>query len=373
MADTRKPRLLFVGAFPPEDRKIFGGNVTACRELMLSSFSDRLELDLIDSTQISNPPPPLSIRLLLAMRRFLIFITRFERRRPDAVLLFVAIGASVAEKGAMAWYSRLRGVPVLMFPRGGLLIEICESSDFTRWWTKLAFCNATKVLCQGTRWQDFAINTLGFSQSNSPIIANWTASKVLVDISKTRDAEVDNGIVRFLFLGWLDQEKGVFELLESCLRLSESRDFTLDIVGDGNASLMARAFVTRNRLESRIKFHGWLQGGDLEQIFRKTNVLVLPSWSEGLPNAMVEAMAAKLAIVTTVVGNIPDVITDGISGLLVPPRDTDALTQALAKIIDEPKLRKNIAEVGNEIAQKHFSVEPAAILLLSAIDQCLTS
>jgi glycosyltransferase involved in cell wall biosynthesis len=373
MTDVRKPRLLFVGAFPPEDRKVFGGNVTACRELMQSSFSERLELNLIDSTQISNPPPSLHVRLLLAVRRFVRFIISFERRRPDAVLLFVAVGASVIEKGAMARYSRIRGVPILMFPRGGRLIDICERSSFTSWWTKLAFSSARKVLCQGTKWQEFSVETLGFSRNDAPIIANWTASQALVEISKTRDVDIDSGIVRFLFLGWVDQEKGVLELLEACLNLSKSRQFTLDIVGEGNFSIMAREYVTKNELDSVIRFHGWLKGADLELMFKKTNVLVLPSWAEGLPNAMVEAMAAKLAIIATTVGNIPDVITDGVSGLLVPPRDSDALTQAFIKLADEPVVRSRIADAGNVIAKERFAVEPAVELLLSAIEQCLNS
>jgi len=117
MTSARKLRLLFVGAFPPEGKKIFGGQVAGCHALMQSSFPERLELDLIDSTQVSHPPPPFLVRLLLAIRRLFIFVGRLERRKPDAVLLFVAVGASVIEKGAMSWYSRLRGVPTLMFPR----------------------------------------------------------------------------------------------------------------------------------------------------------------------------------------------------------------------------------------------------------------
>ena len=368
---AQKPRLLFVGAFPPEGKQIFGGNVTDCRALMQSPFSERLELDLIDSTQISNPPPSFPVRLLLAIRRLFTFISRFERRKPDAVLLFVAIGASVIEKGAMSWYSCLRGVPALMFPRGGSLIDSCERSSFTRWVVKAAFLGARKVLCQGPTWQEFAFNVLGLSREDAPIIYSWTASEALLAIGGARPPDTRNGIVRFLFLGWLDREKGVFELLEACAHLSPSRRFALDVVGEGNASVSAREFVCENGLESVVKFHGWLQGAALEQVFKEANVLVLPSWAEGLPNAMIEAMAAKLAIVATTAGNIPDVITDGISGLLVPPCDPDALTRALAKIIDDPFLRNEIALAGNSIATTQFAVEPAVGRLLSAIDESL--
>src|SRR6185295_10954214 len=106
-----RARVLFVGAFPPSGHPIFGGMVTSCRALLASTLPARVELVLLDSTQISNPPPSLPVRLLLAAVRCVRFVWLFERRRPDVVLLFVAVGASIIEKGAMAWYARLRGVP----------------------------------------------------------------------------------------------------------------------------------------------------------------------------------------------------------------------------------------------------------------------
>ena len=153
---TGRPRVLFVGAFPPPGGAIVGGMVTSCGILLASSFPARLDLDLLDSTQISNPPPRFAVRLLRAAGRFVKFIGRIERHRPDVVLLFVAVGASIVEKGAMAWYARLRGVPVIMFPRGGSVIDDCRKSAFTRTWVRCAFRGARKIVCQSESWQRFA-------------------------------------------------------------------------------------------------------------------------------------------------------------------------------------------------------------------------
>src|SRR6476646_2804283 len=110
---TAGRRVLFVGAFPPPNSSVFGGMVTSCRILLASSFPSRVELDLLDNTQLSNPPPRFVVRLIRAAGKLARFVARFERRRPDVVVLFVAVGASIAEKGCMAWYARLRGVPVI--------------------------------------------------------------------------------------------------------------------------------------------------------------------------------------------------------------------------------------------------------------------
>lgn len=367
---TQRPRVLFVGAFPSADRKVFGGMVTSCRALLGSSLPRRLDLDLLDSTQASHPPPRLPVRLVLAFRRFLIFLVRFGRRRPDAVLLFTAVGASVVEKGAMAWYARLRGVPALIFPRGGAMIDACERSAFTRWWVRLAFRGARMVLCQGQAWRAFACNVLGFSAADAPIVHNWTATEEFLAIGRQRPMRRD-AVVRLLFVGWLDIEKGVAELLAACRPLLLERRVRLVLVGEGNMSEKARAMVQVDALADVVEFRGWLEASQLQAAYAAADVFVLPSWYEGLPNAMVEAMAAKLAIVVSSVGNIPDVVDDGCSALLVAPRDEQALAAALTRVVDDSALRDRLAAAAFEIAQRRFSVEPAADGIYDSVQHAL--
>jgi len=362
-----RKRILFVGAFPPPDGTILGGMVTSCRILLSSSFPSRLDLDLLDSTQISNPPPGFGVRFARAAGRFVQFIGRFERRRPDAVLLFVAVGASIVEKGAMAWYARLRGVPAIMFPRGGSVVDDCRESAITRAWVKFSFRGARKIVCQSEAWQRFAIDVLGFVRTNVTVIRNWTATRELLDVGAQRVAREDSS-VRLLFLGWLEREKGVFELIEASRRLIKGGRFTLDIVGEGNASIEVRALVARYNLSEVVRFRGWLRGAHLHQALGEADVLVLPSWAEGLPNAMIEGMAAGLAVVVTRVGAIPELITDRHSGLLVEPRDVDSLARALGEIIIDGELRERLAQEAYRIAMRDFEVEAAVNRLLPEIE-----
>lgn len=359
-------RVLFVGGFPPPGRPIFGGMVSSCRALLQSSFSRRLDLDLLDTTQISNPPPPLPFRAYLALQRMVRYAWRFERRRPDAVLLFAAVGASLLEKGAMAWYARLRGVPAVLFPRGGSVIDTLAQSRFRRWWIRLVFRGGRKLFCQSERWQRFAVETLGFAVADAPVITNWTASPELLAIGDAR-TETGNAPLQLLFLGWLDKEKGVGELLEAARILLATHRFRLRLAGEGNYSLAARTFIAQHGLEEAIELNGWLQGADLLAALATSDVLVLPSWAEGLPNAMIEAMAARLAVVVTRVGSVPDVVVDGEHALLVPPRDTTALVAALRRIIDDGPLRRRLADSGFALAAERFSAERAADQLVKEL------
>jgi len=271
------------------------------------------------------------------------------------------------EKGTMAWYARFRGTPALMFPRGGAVIDACHRSRFTRSWVRVALGGARKILCQGPAWQRFAVNLLGFRLEDAPIITNWTATPELLSVGRQRSFNPGDRPVRLLFLGWLEQKKGVFELIEACRQLSESRKFVLDIVGEGTASEATRELVVRYGLGDIVRFRGWLKGADVEKALAEADVLVLPSWAEGLPNAMIEAMAARLAVVVSAVGNIPDVVTDGCEALLVPPQDVSALQAALAKVIDDPVLRRRLGDAAFSLAASQWGVEQAVEGILSAV------
>jgi glycosyltransferase involved in cell wall biosynthesis len=369
---TKPTRVLFVGAFPPPGNAVYGGMVTSCRILMASSFPSRVSLDLLDSTQISNPPPRFAIRLLRAVGKLMRFVSRFEYRRPDVVVLFMAVGASIAEKGCMGWYARLRGVPVIMFPRGWSVVDDCRRSALTRAWVSRSFGAARTIVCQSEAWKRFAVDVLGFAPSNVAVMRNWTATRELIEVGNRRVSRRD-GAPRLLFVGWLERDKGIFDLLEACRRLAGGRHFTLDIAGEGSASEEARAMANSYGLGGTVKFRGWLRGGELLEALAYGDILVLPSWAEGLPNVMVEAMAARLAVVITAVGAIPELIENRQGGMLVEPKDTDALVGALSELMDDAALREKIADQGHKIAVREFDVELAVVRLVDLITVTVTA
>ena len=370
MTATDRPQVLFVGAFPPADKRIFGGNVTACRALMQSSFPERIVLDLIDSTQISNPPPSFIVRLAYAAKRFFKFAARLERNKPDAVLLFTSAGASLVEKGMMSWYSRVRGRPALLFPRGGAIINSCSTSRLVRLLVKTAFRGASKILCQGSAWQEFAVGACGFDKSDAPIVRNWTASDEFLSIGRQRILDARKGALRLLFVGWVERGKGVLELIEACHILVHkmNKEIVVNLVGGGHAVPEVQHLVKRYGLDDRVRICGWADGAQLRKYYSESDVLVLPSHAEGLPNAMIEAMAAGLAVVVTPVGNIPDVINDAENGLIVPSGDPQALGAAIARLADEPELLSKVAASGYASARDRFSVEPAVERLVDVIN-----
>ena len=96
---------------------------------------------------------------------------------------------------------------------------------------------------------------------------------------------------------------------------------------------------------------------DITRLLPAINLLAIPSLFEGMPNVALEAMAAGLPIIATSVGGTPEVVVDGKTGYLVPPRNPDALADAILKLLDNPDLCLRMGRAGRERVKKHFSIE----------------
>ncbi|MBL8346485.1 MAG: glycosyltransferase family 4 protein [Rubrivivax sp.] len=371
---TQSLRVMIVGAFPRADSPIVGGIATSCRVLLDSSLPSRAKLTLLDSSQASNPPPGLVVRTARALLRLVRFAVRFERARPQVVMLFASPGASAYEKGVMAWYARLRRRPAILLPRG---VPPAPLEVLARWplLRRLAFGGATDIVCQGAAWHRFAIGALGLPAHRAPVVPNWTATPELLAIGKARRAMPDTPLPlpppSLLYLGWVEREKGVLDLLAACEHLKDQLDFRLDIVGDGHAAGEVAEWIHRHGMGHRVHFHGWLQGEAKLERLRRADVFALPSWAEGLPNAMIEAMACRLACVVTAVGNIPSTIGDTGAAALVPARDVKALAEALCRVIEDAAHRTRLAETGYSLAKREFGAEQAVDRLLAIAERSL--
>jgi glycosyltransferase involved in cell wall biosynthesis len=164
-------------------------------------------------------------------------------------------------------------------------------------------------------------------------------------------------------LSRLNQMKGVEYFLEAAaivLRRFPAARFLL--VGDSEPSLQAeqyrrgvQAYAADLGLRDRAIFTGFRK--DVPELLTEVNISVLPSLSEGLSNAVLEAMAAGVAVVATNVGGTPEIVRDGATGLLVPPRDADALAQAICRLLETPELARRLAEAGRRLVLQQFSLE----------------
>ena len=347
--------------------------VTACKTLMRSSFSRRLAITAFDSSMASVPPPPIFTRLLAASSRAIRFTRVLRESRPDAVLLMCGNGLSFLEKAILARWARQFGVPVLLMPRAADLMRQLRRTALTRQFGRWLFHGASLVVCQGNNWREFLLNEMRLPGDCFKIVPNWTASPDLLALGIARASWVQRDTVTMLFLGWLDRGKGIFDLLEAVANLAADQALPkcrLLIAGEGTASEEARQWVTKRGLDC-IEFLGWVRDDAKIRTLSAADIFVLPSWHEGLPNAMVEAMATGLPVVVTPVGAIPDTLRDGYDGVLVPIKDVAALTAALKGLLENPAKRALMGARAHATAAERFGVEPGADLLVELVTQAV--
>jgi glycosyltransferase involved in cell wall biosynthesis len=152
----------------------------------------------------------------------------------------------------------------------------------------------------------------------------------------------------------------VFELLEAGARTVRETTgpspLRLVFGGEGDAQGLRRRAAELG-IADRIELPGWLGPAERDAELRKAAVFCLPSHAEGLPMSMLEAMAARKPVVATNVGGIPETLRDGDNGLLVPPRDEQALARALARLLGDTALRDRLAERARATIEQQYSTE----------------
>ncbi len=157
---------------------------------------------------------------------------------------------------------------------------------------------------------------------------------------------------RILFVGRLEPMKGVDILLRAFAKV-KGDGVHLRIVGDGSRRKELEALTRELSLSSRVTFVGYVPVEHVYEEFAKAEIFCGLSRSEALGNVFLEAQAEECAVIGTNVGGIPDSVEHGVTGLLVPPDDVFAATQAMQKLIDDPILRGRLSENGKEHSGKY--------------------
>ena len=152
----------------------------------------------------------------------------------------------------------------------------------------------------------------------------------------------DDVVVQLGFVGRLSNEKGVEILLQAFSRLLEEFRLELHIVGDGPLKKSIEEKITELKLSSYVKMHGFVRTPG--EIYKKLDMLVMPSLTEGTPLTLLEAMSFGLPVVASAVGGIPEIINDGDNGILVKPGDVEQLIKKIKQLIVDKNIRKEISQ-----------------------------
>lgn len=348
-APIRRPRVVFVGGF--NDSGVKGGQVFASRSIINSPLGQLWSWTLVDSTMPEVPPPPFWKRAMGALRRLIVF-ARALSTRPSLVIIFASTGASFVEKTLMASLARLVGAPVAFCPRSGLIIGMAEKSALGRFVIRVAARCSSILICQGKAWANFYTSIA--PSARTEVIPNFIDEKPYLVVRQKPTAHPP----LILFLGSIETNKGIYDLVAAAdILVGQGRSFHLCMGGEGGEMARLRQRVSNAAARDSITLLGWVRQVEKIDLMGRATALVLPSYREGFPNVILEAMASARPVVASSVGAVPELIHDGVTGYLTEPGDPRGLAHSLARLIDHPDEAMSMGLCGRLRALEGYSAD----------------
>lgn len=326
-SDGVRPAVIFVGPDPEGQ----GGMATVSRLLLESALAERYELHMVVSHRIGSSAARLRVFLqsLVRLRRLV-----RAQKSPCVVHVHAATRGSMYRKALVVFLAHKHNAKVVLHVHTGMGAIGEFAGELDPW--------RRRLLARTMRRADVLISasaaasaemTKNFGMPPATIVNNPVPGQ-LPSVSTPRPPSETPSV---LYLGgFANPFKGGQVLLDALKHPAlASASLAVTLAGPGDAPAQA---------QSAGRWVGWLNDADKRDALREADIVVLPSTSEGLPVALLEAMSYGKAVVATRVGAIPDVMTDGRDGVLVPSEDRQALASAIAELAADPQRRVDLGK-----------------------------
>jgi len=279
----------------------------------------------------------------------------------DAPLVHVHLSsrASFWRKAVVCLLARLARRPYLLHAHGSEFVQFHEEcGPLARAIVRLVLARAQLVMALSDTWRESLARIS--PRARIEVLRNAVPLPPLDDLRRREDREPI-----LLFLGEMARHKGVFELARAFARVTAKLPrLKLVYSGTGAALEEVRQLGTELRLDDRMACTGWVELEGKRAALAGATLFVLPSYVEGMPMALLEAMAWGLPVIATPVGGVPEMLTQEVNGLLVAPGDIDALAAAIARLMSDPPLRARLAAAARETIATRFSLDATVEQLL---------
>jgi glycosyltransferase involved in cell wall biosynthesis len=288
----------------------------------------------------------------------------------DAVHINPSLGwRSVIRDGILLLIAKAHRRPVLVFFRGW--DSECEAAIRRRcaWLFRSVYGRADVIVVLAEAFRE-TLRELGVT---APILIETTVvGDALFDFQAGATPAVsdDSRLCEILYLSRLDRDKGLVEAIESvaCL-VARFPQVRLRIAGDGPERAAAEALVKKMDL-GQVSFLGYLEGEAKVRELVRADIFLFPTaFGEGMPNAVLEAMASGLPVVTRSVGGLRDFFEDGRMGFITESRDPRVFAELLSSLIRDPALRQSMGQYNRDFARKRFAASEVAKRLLAIYAQ----
>jgi len=230
---------------------------------------------------------------------------------------------------------------------GGFQIFYKNSNILIKRLIKNMLAKADTIICLSKSWYEYYWKN--FNIKKLVILPN------MIDYPKELQKSTNSTTITFLFLGLICDDKGIFDLINVIAnnKVKYRTIVKLWIAGNGETHRLQN-LIKEQQIEDIIEFLGWLNNNEKNIVLNNSNVYILPSYNEGLPISILEAMSYGKAVISTNVGGIPELVINKENGLLIMPGNLQEIEQALNYFIENPELIEEYGATSKTMVQKYL-------------------
>lgn len=288
-------------------------------------------------------------KLWKALKSYLVFRRLLKTDRPDLVHIHSSFGPSFYRKMPFILWSASRRIPVVNHIHGAEFDVFYEkASEAKKRRIQKVYGKCTRLVALSEEWAGRLAEIV--PRDRIDILENYC---------KIPAQPYDTGrkYGQILFLGAFGERKGCYDIPAVLERVKKRfPDVKLVMAGDGETERVKKVFSDRG-LTADVLFPGWVRGEEKERLLRESGIFFFPSYHEGMPMAVLEAMAYGMGIVTTSVGGIPQLIQDGENGYLTEPGDVEAMSEALESLLKDKTHPTALGRAAREKAEAEYGLE----------------
>ncbi|MBD2336438.1 glycosyltransferase family 4 protein [Calothrix sp. FACHB-156] len=334
-----KMHILMIGASLEQN-----GGIATVEKLIIKSINADIQVQHITSHDEGS----IIHRLIVFTKAFIKLIWCLSIQKIALVHIHLSDGGSVLRKAILLIVAAIFGKPVLMHAHGAEFhVTYSKLPVWAQKSVSWIFRQSQGFIVLSNTWKDYYVSNLGLNPKQVIVMPNPT------EIPAQIPHRTNSSQLNLVFCGRVGQRKGAFDLIEAFAKLPDSQKaYThLILAGDGEIS-KAQDLAASLNLKEKVTFLGWINATQMNQLLSQANIFVLPSYNEGLPMAILEAMGWGLPIIATPVGGIPELIFQKQNGLLVSPGNILELSQAIELLIADESLRISLGNVARSNVEK---------------------
>jgi glycosyltransferase involved in cell wall biosynthesis len=293
---------------------------------------------------------------------FKAFLLAYLRRREFDVIQVHIAGTAMIPAFMI---SKIAGKPYVVTCHGSD-IRIFRKKAAVRLLQKILLPKASYVVAVSKEIRDLLIKEYGLSSQSIKLISNGYDEALVKRLLARPSNNAFRKTPSLVFVGSLREVKDPLNLIETFKVISDRvKNIHLQIVGDGHLREAVEKKIKCYKLQDRVTLHGWIHHQRALEVVASSEIYISTSVEEGLPTSLIEAMALEKAVVTTGVGGVPEIITNGVNGLLTPPRSPERMAQLVENLLKDPILAERLGKAAaesvrdfswNRIAQKYQNI-----------------